>query len=264
MPSKKTNKGYSPLYVMQFINSSALNILVTDYQRELNEARVNKIVASFNEMVANEPKVSYRDGSYYVFDGQHTIAARVMRNNGKSLPILCKVYTGLTEKDEAILFAAQNGTSTKPTSGERMRAWLFGQDKEAIAFRNATESTGIVLELDDNNCPYHLRCVNTAFAMYRLVGEDMYKEALNIILDAWEGDKDSLKLEIIIAIVKFINLYHDVYDRNRLVWRLKTVNPKDIRDGIKIDLELVGAKKYINQIYQIYNGNGKQVLEQRF
>ena len=92
------------------IESTQLEIPRNTYQRELNTDRVHKIVKQFDERVANEPKVSYRDGRYYVFDGQHTIAARVERNGGKPLMILCKVYYGLTEKEEARLFAVSSST----------------------------------------------------------------------------------------------------------------------------------------------------------
>ena len=55
------------------INSSQLIIPRETYQRELNPERVRKIVKEFDERVANEPKVSCRNGKYYVFDGQHTL-----------------------------------------------------------------------------------------------------------------------------------------------------------------------------------------------
>lgn len=260
----KTKVKNSPIFLMQYIDSDALNILGEKYQRELNLNRIAKIAASFNEMVANEPKVSFRDGNYYVFDGQHTIAARLLLNDGEHLPIMCKVYQGLTEEEEAKLFAMQTGTATKPTPGEKMRAWLYAKDEDAHDFKNATESTGLFLELGDANCDFYLRCINTAHRMYRILGEDMYKEALNVIVDAWEGSKESLKLEIIIAVSRFIYLYHDEYDRERLVRRLRAIDPIEIRNNIKTDLELTGVKKYINQIYKIYNGKGRQILEKKF
>ena len=68
------------------INSAELKIPRTTYQRELNEDRVRRIAAEFDERIANEPKVSCRDGRYYVFDGQHTIAARKLLNGGRDLP----------------------------------------------------------------------------------------------------------------------------------------------------------------------------------
>lgn len=264
MVNNMNESNVNTLYVLKRVNSKNLKVLGEDYQRELNGNRVAKIVASFNEMVANEPKVSYRNGKYYVFDGQHTIAARKFLNGNNDLPILCKVYRGLTEQDEAFLFATQNGEESKPTPGERMRAWLFGESKDAIAFRDATESTGVILELGDVHCKYHLVCVNTALNMYKRIGERMYKEALSIIVDAWDGDIESLKTEILIAVCRFIWLYHDVYDRERLVWRLKSENPKLIRQAIISDFELAGYKRHINQIYKIYNGGGKAVLEKKF
>ena len=69
--------------------------------------------------VANEPKVSFRNGQFIVTDGQHTIEGRILRNGGKDLPILCKVYTGMTVEQEALLFAEQNGFSAPLTAGIR-------------------------------------------------------------------------------------------------------------------------------------------------
>ena len=151
-----------------------------------------------------------------------------------------------------------------PTPGEKMRAWIYGGSKEAIDFKNATESTGIVLDLTDTSCKNHLICLNTALAMYKKLGPKMYKDALNVIMNAWEGEPESLKMEIIIAVCMFIRLYHDVYDMERLIWRLRPESPKLIRQAIISDFDLAGTKRHINQIYKIYNGGGKEVIEKRF
>jgi hypothetical protein len=66
------------LYKLMKVSSRDLEIPDV-YQRKLNAGRVAKIVAGFDERIANEPKVSFRDGHYYVFDGQHTIMARKQR-----------------------------------------------------------------------------------------------------------------------------------------------------------------------------------------
>ena len=75
--------------------------IVDDYQKPLDKKRVAQIAAAFDENIANEPKVSYRNGKYYVFDGQHTVAALILRNGGRPLKITCKVYHDLTVEDEA-------------------------------------------------------------------------------------------------------------------------------------------------------------------
>ena len=77
-------------YKEMMINSDKLEVPRSTYQRELVLEEVIDISNHFNECIANEPKVSFRDGRYFVFDGQHTVAARVHRNGGTPLPILCQ------------------------------------------------------------------------------------------------------------------------------------------------------------------------------
>ena len=77
------------------LNSSELIVPRDTYQRALHPARVARIAKEFDERVANEPKISFRDGHYYVMDGQNTIAARKFLNGGEDLQIRCKVYFAL-------------------------------------------------------------------------------------------------------------------------------------------------------------------------
>ena len=81
-------------YQERMINSSMLESPREAYQRELNTERVHRIAKEFDERIANEPKVSYRDGHYYVFDGQHTVAARKQLNGDKDLVSSVKLCEG--------------------------------------------------------------------------------------------------------------------------------------------------------------------------
>ena len=132
------------------INSKFLEVPRSYYQRHLNASRVKRIAAEFDERIANAPKVSYRDGHYYVFDGQHTIAARKLLNNNSDLNIVCKVYSGLTEQEEALLFAQQTGISAPLTAGAKLRAKIHGGDPEAIAFQSATQRAGFGLSFNQS------------------------------------------------------------------------------------------------------------------
>ena len=51
-------------YEVMFISSSDLSVTRDTYQRELNSRRVREIAENFDERVANEPKVSARDGRF--------------------------------------------------------------------------------------------------------------------------------------------------------------------------------------------------------
>ena len=62
-------------FTYQIVNS-ALLFPCMEYQRLLHTEKVASIAENFSEYIANDPKVSFRDGRYYVFDGQNTVEAR--------------------------------------------------------------------------------------------------------------------------------------------------------------------------------------------
>ena len=78
------------------------------YQRKIDSARVDRIVNSFDPRLANEVKVSFRDGKFYVFDGAHTLSALKRIHGEDSFMVDCKVYYGLSYED-ALHEAQQKG-----------------------------------------------------------------------------------------------------------------------------------------------------------
>ena len=258
------NDSMKTLYKLMEVSSRDLEI-PDAYQRKLNAERVAKIVAGFNERIANEPKVSFRDGHYYVFDGQHTIVARKHMNGNNDLPILCKVYYGMTEAEEALLFAMQTGCSAALTPSARLRANLRGEDKASGEFYEATEEAGLHVGFERGGGTGRILCINTAFAEFKRVGAEIYKEALTILLEAWGGDPDSLRAEVIQGIVHFVELYNGEYDRERLIYSLRSYEPKFIYAAGKAEKELRGVKRYVNLFYRIYNGRRKhEILPMKF
>lgn len=238
------------------INSKFLEVPRSYYQRHLNASRVKRIAAEFDERIANAPKVSYRDGHYYVFDGQHTIAARKLLNNNSDLNIVCKVYSGLTEQEEALLFAQQTGISAPLTAGAKLRAKIHGGDPEAIAFQSATQRAGFGLSFNQSHAKWKIACIATAFGEYRQHGERIYTEALRVLAEAWEGDIDSLRSEVLQGVVRFIALYDHEYDPVRLIRQLKRTSPVTIyRSGQAMSGP--NYQKYMHQILKAYNGSSR-------
>ena len=131
--------GINPPYQLSVIHSSKLIYPREIYQRGVERKRVELIARDFNEYIVNEPKVSFRNGRYYVMDGQHTIEGCILLNGGEDRPILCKVYTGLTMEQEALLFAEQNGHAAPLSAGIKLRAKVVGGDapSKADSFRAA-------------------------------------------------------------------------------------------------------------------------------
>ena len=171
--------------------NSALLIPCAEYQRVLHVEKVAHIAENFSEYIANEPKVSYRDGRFYVFDGQNTVEARRTCNGGKDVTIRCKVFYGLTKEDEATLFAIQTGNATCLTAGERLRANLVAENPDALYFVGITSNAGVEFAYDGIRAPWKIYCIETAYELYKQYGCERYVEMLRIINEAWKGNVDS-------------------------------------------------------------------------
>mgnify|MGYP000755317024 CR=1 FL=1 len=259
--------GINPPYQLSVIHSSKLIYPREIYQRGVERKRVELIARDFNEYIVNEPKVSFRNGRYYVMDGQHTIEGCILLNGGEDRPILCKVYTGLTMEQEALLFAEQNGFSAPLTAGIKLRAKVVGGDAISKAFLAATNRVGLDFNYDSLQLSdYRISCVGTALKLYNQMGEKIYCEALRLIVAAWEGKPDSFRASVLRGMMHFVELYHGEFNEERLLRALRSIHPVDIyRIGQDDPAKLRGWKKYVFPIYTAYNGKcRKDALPMKF
>ena len=264
-------EAYSPL-----MNKYQEAISITEHYREtksrftwIGEIEDERLLSALENLsdVANEPKVSFRNGQFIVTDGQHTIEGRILRNGGKDLPILCKVYTGMTVEQEALLFAEQNGHAAPLTAGIKLRAKVVGEDAPSVAFLAATNRVGLDFNYDSLQLSdYRISCVGTALKLYNQMGEKIYCEALRLIVDAWEGKPDSFRAAVLKGVMYFVEVYHGEFNEERLIRALRSVHPMEIyRSGMDNPAKLPGWKKYVFPIYAAYNGKSrKDALPMKF
>lgn len=245
----------NPPYEMRTIDTGVLIIPRDTYQRPLQSDEVKEIIAKFDIHLMNEPKVSFRDGKYYVFDGQHTIISLLEMNEGNHFPILCKVYFGMTEQEEAKLFSMQTGAGRKLTPSDRIKAELYARDIATMNFRDATLKTGVSFEHSGESNSCNLRCINTARAEYERVGEKIYTEALDIMVEAWTGCRSAFKADVLKAVVAFVKEYSGKYSSERLIARLKAEDPETIYRAIRSDFDTPVELRYVAPIVKLYNGN---------
>ena len=124
---------------------------------------------------------------------------------GHDLPILCKVYTGLTMEQEALFFAEQNGHAAPLTAGIKLRAKVVGGDAPSKAFLAATNRVGLAFNYDSLQLSdYRISCVGTALKLYNQMGEKIYCESLRLIVAAWEGKPDSFRASVLRGVMHFV------------------------------------------------------------
>ena len=168
------------------------------YQRPLKESKVNSIVKNFDRRLINQPKVSFRDGQYWVFDGQHTIAALKKIHGNTDFKILCLVFHGLTQKEEAELFALQNGEASPVTRAEKLKAMEIAQNPAVIDFISANRECGFGT---------NLAAICTAYDCYWELKGDAYRHMMRLLQATWNGEKWSVSRNMLRGMSLFMKTY---------------------------------------------------------
>jgi hypothetical protein len=220
------------------------------YQRAIDHPRVAKIVKEFDGDIFNEPKVSYRDGRYWVFDGQNSIAAWKALHKQEDKPLLCKVYRGMTWLDEALAFCKQNGFDKDVSINDKLRAGQSMHDPDVLAMIKGAELNGYVVDFTNRKSPTRIKATAMLARSYRTLGYDLYLDMLTAIKEAWYGDADAVSNQVLKGLTGFYKDYGGHFKRTDLVDRLKKVQPAQIiRNGKAVPR----GNGYEKEILAIYN-----------
>ena len=112
-------------YEYKFLTST---VLETDpsYQRRMNAAQVDRIVAEFNPLLVNAVKVSQREGRFFVFDGAHTLAALRRIHEGKPFMVELNSRRAIQKMKNPMTMLKMMpplNSSTDCTSWEASKVW---------------------------------------------------------------------------------------------------------------------------------------------
>jgi hypothetical protein len=152
-------------------------------QRELNQARVDHLAANFDPEQIGHPVVSFRDGHFWIIDGQHRVETMKAVGWGDQ-SVQCEVYEGLSETDEAELFLLRNDTLTVNAFDKFTVGVNAGRDTESDINRIVL-ANGLVVSRD--RIPGAIAAVGTLRRVYRRSDGAILARALRIIRDAY-GD----------------------------------------------------------------------------
>ena len=230
------------------------------YQRDIDMKRIVRMAKNYDPCLVNAPKVSFRDGKYYVFDGQHTVVLeKTVRGKGKDVTLFCKVFSGLTRLDEMELFIEQNGDDSRVATAAKLKARYNFGDPDVTGMVNDAQLAGVLVDFTKH--PAYNKCVAHSTVMktfLRFVKEDkryLYREMLSTIRRAWDGSPESFSAEILRGMTAFFLTYHGQFKTESLVKSLRKVPPVAIiREG-KSAVVTSGDASYARAILNVYNRN---------
>ena len=239
--------------VLTKINLKDLSI--AEYQKDLNIERVRKIVEKFDINRMRPIDVSYRDGEYWVFDGQHRANAYLIMGYTE-IPAI--VHYGLTIEDEAYLFARQQEEVGSVNSNHKWNALCVAKDEEVLEIKKLCKSWGFTV-LEKNNKGNNIKCVKTLRDLYSDIGPLKVGAILRAISASWDYMEHSTDVAIIGGIAKLVKAYGDQFDYNRLIKALSTTTPKLVlRDMEDKHHSVRGeSRRAAYQILDLYNYNIK-------
>jgi len=245
------------------LNSKQLTVS-ENYQRALDKNRVRKIVANFDPRLVNPIKVSHREGQYFVFDGQHTLAALKLKNGNADLMVDCKVYEGLTDAEEAVLFSEQNGLSRQVESIAKFKALYTAGDIHITEMVNLTNKSGLYVDFSKSKTANRITAASKLYRIFKAVSPSDFVEILSIIKEAWCGIPESLNTEILSGVYAFYIEYKGNFDKEMLVKQLAKVSPVVItREGKAFSGG--GDVRFARQILEAYNKNlSRRRLKDKF
>ena len=222
-----------------------------DYQRVPTAAEMEKFTP-WNELKCDPLKISFRDGRYWVFDGQHRLTALKNLNGGKDLMVKCLVYYGLTHDDEAWLFAHQDEGKSKVYTNQKLRSSFLGHEEKVVQFKKLIEKVGFNIDFTSSPAPNKISACAKAYGIFEKTTCAEFSLILRVIRNAWDGQPKSLKPEILGGMYELFKAHAGEININTLTERLSQADPKDIiRDGKSA---VHGAdKRFANQMIYIYN-----------
>ena len=190
-------------------------------QRKYQKAHASRIAAEFDLESLGYPVVNWRDGQWWIVDGQHRVGALKIMGWHESTPgepkgqrIECEVYRGLTEAQEADLFLRRDMRKTiAPLDKYRIAVNAGWPDETAV--NKLVEDLGLHVGIGSQ----YIQAASTLLKVYRNGGETALGRALVIINEAY--GETGFKAPIIEGVGLLITRYGNLVTTERVVEALK-------------------------------------------
>jgi len=153
------------------------------YQRDLNDGKVKILRANWSHIACGALSVVRReDGSFYVVEGQHRLAAALARADISQMP--CMVFELDSIKDEAKAFLAANKNRKPLTSIDAFKASVKSGDQIAVEAQRLLTDAGYVASKHEK--AHGVRCISSILRCLTTDG-DTFRSVWPAIVAAAQG-----------------------------------------------------------------------------
>lgn len=238
------------------------------YQRPVNPKEVERLIREWDERLLDPVTVSFRDGRFYVVDGQHRISAMRKMNGGRGVMVDCKVYDGLTYEQEADLCYKLDKAKKRLSLSQSTNVLAeSGADAEITEVKRLIENCGFIWALGKSHGKTgEIVSTRALVNAYRLLGGASFTRMLQLLWDTWEGDPRSLTAAVLAGMALFIKTYDTELNDKTFVSRLSQCDPDEINRRGRADFSTSNtALRFARVILEKYNGQrGGRKLPYRF
>lgn len=246
-----TKKVVAPVHIAGQPRVMRLNIdliKMADYQRKPSGHVVNRIIDEYDPNRDRPIELSFRDGAYWCFDGQHRVQAHKLM--GKDT-IIAQVHFGLSYEQEAALFAKQHQNERKVGSKDLWEAAVKAGSEypDVQAIIAICDEFGFKVQPTSSNNKNTISCIQAVQQIYSKFGSRGLKDVLFVISTAWPDMPHNTHREIFTGFIKMMDAYNmKDAEWNRLRDRLAKMSPEQFlmkanthtgRGGKKVALQMV-------------------------
>lgn len=227
------------------------------YQRQVNEKEVDRLIQEWDDRLLDPIIVSFRDGRFYVVDGQHRISAMRKMNGGREVMVVCKVCSGLTYEQEADLCFKLDKAKRRLSLSQSTNALAeSGTDAEVAEIRRLVELAGFHWALGKKSGrEYEIIATRAIFNSYRLLGGPDFSRMLGLLSHTWRGNPRSLTAALLSGMALFLKTYGTELDDNHFIRRLSVIDPDEIIRRGRLDYSTSNnSLRYARVLLEKYNG----------
>ena len=202
-----------------------------EYQRNLSWGHVKKAVDNFDLNQINPIKVSRRNGTNYVFNGQHTAEIVAAVSGSRDTPVWCMIYDDLDYEQEADIFANQM-KNVKPLSPyDVFNGHCQAGNNKELMIKGLVESYN--LQVSSKTGPGLICAVGALESIFDKYGYEMLEKVLGLIIMTWEGEQKSFSANIMNGMARFLYSYQDKVSETVFKEKLGIISIKELTKTAK-------------------------------